>query len=211
MSSRKTLCLFWGILVLGGLTACGTRLPDLPTSAPKQPYTSDPSQYEYLIGPGDSLNVFVWRNPEVSSSVSVRPDGKITTPLVEDLPAINKTPTQLARDIESVLSEYIKNPVVTVTVGNYVGPFNEQIRIVGQAANPRTIAYRQNITLLDVMIEVGGLTDYADGNGARVLRVVDGKQVAYRARLDDLVKDGEVGANAELLPGDIIIIPEAKF
>ena len=203
-----------GLFVVFGavlLSACGSNLPTLPKAAPVNPNTTDPEAYQYLIGPGDSLNVFVWRNPEVSSSVTVRPDGKITTPLVEDLQASNKTPTQLARDIEKVLGEYIKNPVVTVTVGNYVGPYAEQVRIVGEAIRPQSLPYRQGMTLLDVMIAVGGLTEFADGNDAKVLRVINGVQESYAVRLDDLIRGGDVDANAELLPGDILIIPESSF
>lgn len=168
-------------------------------------------QYEYLIGPGDSVNIFVWRNPEVSGSFTVRPDGKITTSLVEDIPVSGKTPSQLARQIETVLGQYIKSPIVTVSVGNFVGPFSEQVRVIGEATNPQAVNYRQNMTLLDLMIQVGGLTEFADGNGAVLVRVENGLQKEYEIHLDDLIREGNIQANADILPGDIIIIPEDWF
>ena len=169
------------------------------------------SDYEYLIGAGDSLNIFVWRNPEVSGSFVVRPDGKITTSLVEDIHVSGKTPTQLAREIEKVLGQYIKSPIVTVSVGGFVGPFSEQVRVIGEAANPQAINYRQNMTLLDVMIQVGGLTEFADGNGAVLVRVENGLQKQYEVLLDDLIREGNISANVDVLPGDIIIVPEDWF
>lgn len=167
--------------------------------------------YTYQIGPGDSVNIFVWRNPEISNTVTVRPDGKITTPLVEELQASGKTPNQLAREIEEVLSTYIKEPIVTVIVGNYAGPYSEQIRIVGEAANPQAIAYKESMTALDVMIQVGGLTEFAAGNNARIVRVVDGKRKEYRVRLKDLLRKGDIRANVDMKPGDVLIIPESFF
>jgi len=169
------------------------------------------ADYEYLIGPGDSLNIFVWRNPEVSGTFEVRPDGKITTSLVEDIQVSGKTPTQLAREIEKVLGQYIKSPIVTVSVGSFIGPFSEQVRVIGEAANPQAINYRQNMTLLDVMIQVGGLTEFADGNGAVLVRVKDGLQREYEISLDDLIREGDISANVDILPGDIIIVPEDWF
>lgn len=166
---------------------------------------------EYLIGPGDVLQVFVWRNPEISVTVPVRPEGKISTPLVEDMMAAGKTPTRLARDIERVLSRYIKSPVVTVIVTDFVGTFGEQIRVVGQATNPRSLAYRSNMTLLDVMIEVGGLTEYAAGNRAKIIRKVGERETKIAARLEDLLQQGDIRANVKMMPGDILIIPEAWF
>lgn len=200
-----------GAILGAALAGCADDIQPLPTAPQAQPATTDPAKYNYLIGPGDNVSVFVWRNPDVSASVTVRPDGKITTPLVEDLPASGKTPTELAREIEKVLGNYIKDPIVTVTVSGFIGPFSEQIRVVGEATKPQTLSYRQNMTLLDVMIAVGGLTAFADGNDASIVRVVDGKQQQFAVRLEDLVKDGDISANAELLPGDIIIIPEAWF
>ena len=166
---------------------------------------------EYLIGPGDNLQVFVWRNPELSTTVPVRPDGKITTPLIEDVIASGKTSSQLAREMEQRLTLYVKNPVVTVSVTQFVGRFSEQIRVVGEAAKPQAFAYRENMTLLDVLIDVGGLTVFANGNKARVIRVKDGKQTQFDVRLDDLVKQGDISANIVMAPGDILIIPESWF
>lgn len=165
----------------------------------------------YLIGPGDSLNIFVWRNPDLSTSVPVRPDGRITIPLVEDLQASGKTPTQLARDIEKALAKYVKDPLVTVMVTGFVGPYSQQIRVVGEAAQPQALPYRDRMTLLDVMIAVGGLTEFAAGNRARLIRIVDGEQQVMELRLDDLLKDGDISANIPMLPGDTLIIPESWF
>ncbi|UVW30487.1 polysaccharide export protein [Massilia sp. H6] len=166
---------------------------------------------EYLIGPGDSINIIVWRNPEVSMSVPVRPDGKITTPLVEDLPAAGKTSTQLARDIEGALAKFIQQPVVTVVVTNFVGNYSEQIRVIGQAAKPQALPYRKDMSLMDVLIAVGGVTEFASGNRASVIRTIDGKQQKMQVRLDDLIKDGDVSANMMMRPGDILVIPESFF
>jgi len=165
----------------------------------------------YIIGPGDNINVFVWGNADLSATVPVRPDGKITTPLVEDVQASGKTPSQLARDMEKQLARYIRNPVVTVIVTGFVGRYSEQVRIIGAAAKPQALAYRENMTLLDVMIAVGGLTDYASGNSARLFRRIDGKQKQYALRIDDLLNGGDISANVDILPGDIIIIPESWF
>ena len=166
---------------------------------------------EYLIGPGDTLQVFIWRNPELSATVPVRPDGKITTPLVEDVVASGKTSSQLAREMEQRLALYVKNPVVTVTVMQFVGLFRQQVRVVGEAIKPSSLAYRKNMTVLDVLIDVGGLTEYADGNKARIVRVVNGKQQQIGVRLDDLIKSGDITANMKVMPGDILIIPESWF
>lgn len=168
------------------------------------------ADYRYLIGPGDTLSITVWRNPELSMTVPVRPDGKISTPLVEDLPAIGKDPNSLARDIEAALGKYIREPIVTVIVTNFVGPYGEQIRVIGEAGKPQTLPYRQKMTLLDVMIAVGGLTDFADGNSATILRTTESNK-QYSVRLKDLVKRGDVSANVEMRPGDVLIIPQSWF
>jgi polysaccharide export outer membrane protein len=165
----------------------------------------------YRIGPGDVIEIFVWRNPELTISLPVRPDGKISTPLVEDMQAANKTPSQLARDIETALATYVKSPVVTVMVTGFAGPFADQVRVVGEATSPQALPYRENMSILDVMIAVGGLTEYADGNRARIIRVVDGQERQFRVRLHDLVKRGDISANVQMLPGDILIIPETVF
>ena len=157
------------------------------------------------------MDVIVWRNPEVSMAVPVRPDGKITTPLVEDLPASGKTSTQLARDIEQALSKYIQQPVVTVVVTEFVGPYTEQIRVIGEATKPQALPYREEMTLMDVLIEVGGITDFAAGNKARIIRNIEGKQQQFRVRLDDLIRDGDISANVPMRQGDVLVIPESFF
>lgn len=167
--------------------------------------------YDYRLGPGDTVSIHVWRNPEVSQTVPIRPDGKITMPLVQDLPASGKSATQLADEIQKRLSKYIQDPVVTVTVTNFVGPYSEQIRVVGQAAKPQALAYRQGMSLMDVLIAVGGLAEFAAGNSASITRTVDGKQHKIPVRLNDLLKRGDVSANMAVRPGDVLIIPESFF
>ncbi|MCP5264920.1 MAG: polysaccharide biosynthesis/export family protein [Burkholderiaceae bacterium] len=196
--------LLFATLLAAVLGACAS------VNAPPAPKKAVVPDYRYLIGPGDQLNVVVWRNPELSGVVPVRPDGKITAPLIEDMVAIGKDPTELAREIEDRLRKYIQNPVVTVVVRNFVGPATEQVRVVGQATRPRALPYRQGMTLLDVMIAVGGLTDFAAGNRAVLIRKTeDNKQ--YSVRLQDLLKGGDVSANVEMAPGDVIIVPESWF
>lgn len=176
---------------------------DTPTASPTS---------EYLIGAGDTLSVFVWGNKDFSVDVPVRPDGKITTPLVEDITAVGKTPTQLAREIEQRLERYIKRPVVTVLVTEFVGTSFQQIRIIGEASRPRAIPYRSGMTVLDVMIAVGGLTEFAAGNRAKIVRTgPDGASQEIEARLDDLLQDGDISANVIMRPGDILIIPQSWF
>ena len=165
----------------------------------------------YIIGPLDSLQVFVWRNPELSTSVTVRPDGRITVPLISDLPAAGKTPTQLADDIKVKLAEYIQNPNVQVIVNSFNGPFSQQVRVVGEATRPQAIPYRANMTLLDVMIAVGGLTEFAAGDKAKLLRTDpnSGEQKEFAVRINRLLKKGDASANVRIEPGDVIIIPES--
>lgn len=169
------------------------------------------SSSPYLVGPGDTLNVVVWRSPELSMSVPVRPDGKITTPLVEDLQASGKTTTQLAREIEQVLRRYVQNPVVTVIVTNFAGPYSQQVRVIGEVGKPQALAYREKMTLLDVMIAVGGLTDFAAGNRASILRSEAGKSQQFGVRLNDLIRGGDLSANVEMRPGDVLVIPQSYF
>lgn len=190
-------------LLMSGCAATA-QMPSAADMTPSSPH-------DYLIGAGDVVSVTVWRNPEVSMSVSVRPDGKITTPLVEDLQAAGKTPTVLARDIEKALSKFIQQPVVTVIVTSFVGPYSEQIRVIGQAAKPQALPYRQGMSLMDVLIAVGGVTEFAAGNRANIIRVVDGKQQKLPVRLNDLIKDGDISANTPMRPGDILVIPESFF
>jgi polysaccharide export outer membrane protein len=182
---------------------CATRYPPAPASAASP-------DYQYVIGPGDTVNIIIWRNPELSMSVPVRPDGKITAPLIEDMPALGKDSTTLARDMEKALAKYIRDPIVTVIVTGFVGPYSEQIRIIGEAARPQTLPYRQRMTLLDVMIAVGGITDFADGNRASILRTSEGNR-QYSVRLRDLVRRGDVTANVDMKPGDVLIIPQSWF
>ena len=195
----------FGVAALGG--CYGT--PELPTADLLEKARAQ--QSEYHIGPLDSLQIFVWRNPDLSTSVTVRPDGKISVPLIEDLDVTGKTPTQLARDIEKALAVFVQDPIVTVIMSGFLGPFEDQVRVVGEAARPQALPYRDGMTLLDVMIQVGGLTDFAAGNRARITRVVDGRQQQFRARLDDLIRDGDISANVKILPGDVLMIPEAWF
>lgn len=180
-------------------------------SHPPAPQVAATPDYRYLIGPGDNVNVIVWRNTDLSYSAPVRPDGKISFPLVEDLPAIGKNPTALARDIEKALSKYIRDPVVTVVVTGFVGPYSEQIRVVGEASKPQALPYRQNMTLLDVMIAVGGITDFADGNRATLVRPDASGNKLYTVRLKDLLRRGDIGANVDMKPGDVIVIPQGWF
>ena len=177
---------------------------------PPAPATLEQSDYTYVIGAGDTVNIIVWRNPELSMSVPVRPDGKVAAPLVDEIVAQGKTPVQLAREVEGVLSKYVRDPVVTVMVSGFVGPYSEQIRVVGEAARPQFLPYKSKMTLLDVMIAVGGLTDFAAGNNARILRTAENNK-QYAVRLKDLIRRGDVSANVEMRPGDILIIPQSLF
>jgi len=192
------------VLLLLGAMGCAT------TSYPPAPSQAAIGDYNYHIGPQDTVNVIVWRNPELSMTIPVRPDGKITTPLIDDLEAHGKTPTELERDMEKALGKYIREPVVTVIVEKSVGPVDEQVRVIGEVTKPEVLSYRKNLTLLDVMIAVGGLTDFADGNAARIFRVSEGGKL-YSVRLRDLLKRGDITANVEMRPGDIVIVPQSWF
>lgn len=183
----------------------------LKTNVATKQLSPSKSNNVYLIGPGDGLSVFVWGNPDLSATVPVRPDGKITTPLIEDVEASGKTPTQLARIMEQRLSRYVKSPIVTVTVTSFIGRYNDQVRVIGEASKPQALPYRENMTVLDVLIAVGGLTEYADGNKARITRIIDGQQKQIKIRLSDLIKKGDITANVQMRPGDILIIPESWF
>ncbi len=202
---RTFLCAA-GIAVAFAIAGCSSAPP-----LPPAPAASALPSGEYRIGPGDKLNIFVWRNPELSVTVPVRPDGRLSIPLVEDVVAINKTPSGLARDLEKRLAKYIKEPVVTVIADGFVGPFTEQVRVIGEAAQPRAIPYRTDMTVLDAMIEVGGLTRYAAGNDAVIVRTVNGEQNTYSVHLASLIRDGDVSSNVALQPGDILIIPQRLF
>ena len=191
------------ILASISLAGCATQGPPPPTTGAEAP--------PYIIGPGDTLQVFVWHNQDLSISAPVRPDGKISLPLVNDVVAAGKTPTDLASDVQTQLKKYVNDPVVTVIVSSFNGPFSEQIRIVGQAEKPQSLSYRSGMTVLDAMIAVGGLTQYASGNRAKLVRTTNGKEVAYSLRLSDLLQDGDITANTPLQPGDMIIIPQTYF
>jgi polysaccharide biosynthesis/export protein len=187
------------------LAACGSP----PTSPPVD--ASAENGTNYLIGPGDALDVFVWRNPKLSAKIPVRPDGKISVPLVEDVPAVGKTPTQLARDLEERLKKFVRDPIVTVMTTTFVGDYVQQVRVIGEAQQPRALSYRANMSLLDVMIQVGGLTKYAAGNRAVLIRTVNGEQNTYPVKLDSLIKYGDVRYNFPMQPGDTLIIPQSIF
>jgi polysaccharide export outer membrane protein len=193
------------LLIAGG---CGRAAAQRPAAEPA-PAGQTESSMDYLVGPGDLLQIFVWDHADLSSSVQVRPDGKISTPLVEDLQAAGKAPTALARDIETVLAEYVRSPVVTVIVQGFVGAVQQQVRVVGQAVAPKALQYRQGMTVLDVIIEVGGLSEFASGNRARIIREVDGKRTEIRVRVDDLLNKGRTDRNVPMLPGDVLVIPES--
>ena len=203
VTSARGLMLTALLVLLSACASTGGKYPAAPTLAASP-------DYNYIIGPGDNINIIVWRNPELSMSVPVRPDGKVSTPLVDELVAQGKTSIEVARDIEKLLSKYVRDPVVTVIVTGFVGPYSEQIRVVGEAAKPQFLPYKQQMTVLDVMIAVGGLTDFAAGNDATILRSADGNK-QYSVRLKDLIKRGDVSANVEMRPGDILIIPQSLF
>lgn len=205
----KILTLMVSVLVI---TACATsNTVPMQGGAASLAEEGEASSPVYVIGPGDSLNVFVWGDNELSTEVVVRPDGLITTPLVEDLPASGQTPTELARKLEERLSKFVKSPKVTVSVTNFVGRYTEQVRVVGQAAQPQSLPYRDGMTLLDVIISVGGLTEFAAGNKATIVRKSNGETKQFRVRLDDLIRDGDISANTRMMPGDVLIIPETWF
>ncbi len=200
---------FVGFLIAGlALAGCSTQspYPQLPESEGNAQYST-----KYRIAPGDSVEIFVWRNPDVSKTVTVRPDGFLTAPLLEDIPAAEKTPTELARDIEKELSTYLRDPLVTVIVNGFIGAYEDQIRVVGEAAKPQALLYRDSMTLLDVMIAVGGITDFADGDKATIVRMENGERKQYNVRVESLIRDGDITANVDMKPGDILIIPESWF
>lgn len=187
------------------VAACGST-----SNHPPAPLAVDQPAARYRIGPLDTLNIVVWRNPELSSTITVRPDGYASMPLVEDIMAAGMSPAELSREIERVLSKLIREPTVSVIVNSFQGLYSDQVRVVGEAARPQTVPYRQNMTVLDVLIQVGGMTDFADGNSAVLVRGSEsGKQ--YSMRLKDLLRRGDISANISILPGDIIIIPQSWF
>ena len=199
-----------GLALLSGC-AGASGVPELPPASFVQ--QDEAPGEDYIIGPLDQLTVFVWRNPELGAKVQVRPDGRITTPLITDMAAVGKTPTQLADDIRKQLAEYITDPRVSVIVDDFAGTYSQQVRIVGATEKPASVPYRANMTLLDAMIAVGGLNEFASGNRARLVRYdrATDRQREYRVRINDLLKDGDSSANVKLAPGDVIIIPESMF
>jgi polysaccharide biosynthesis/export protein len=193
-----------------GFVIFSTGCSSLSGRYPLAPAQAETQNHRYKIGPLDTLSIQVWRNPELSTTITVRPDGRISAPLVEDLVAAGRTPADLSRDIEKALGKFIRDPVVTILVSGFQGVFSDQIRIVGEASRPQSVPYRQDMTILDVMVQVGGLTDFADGNGAVLVRGSEkGKQ--YRIRLKDLLKRGDISANVPVKPGDIVIVPQSFF
>lgn len=193
-------------LICDGFASSGIATAQEPSAPESKPSVAS----EYIIGPGDTLQVFVWRNPELTTTVPVRPDGKISTPLVEDMVAIGKSPSKLARDIETVLAEYIRQPQVNIIVSNAISTYS-QVKIIGQVTNPQAIPFREGMTVMDAVLAVGGLGTYAAGNRAKLLRTVDGSEKEFKIRLTDLVNKGDLSQNLELRPGDVIIVPESRF
>ena len=191
------------------LAGCAGKSPPVAISAADAAATA--KQDVYVIGPGDQLNIFVYDSPQLSMAVPVRPDGRISTPLVPELMAAGKTPSQLAQDLTERLKEFVKDPNVTVIVSGFVGPLNRQIRVIGEAADPQAVPYRDHMTVLDLMIMTKGLTRYAAGNRAVIVRHIGDKQETIHVHLDDLLKDGDIDQNVEMQPGDTLIIPQSWF
>lgn len=207
---RRYAVLFVAAIVMAGCSAVGIGGGQLAT-APATTSDAANSAPDYLVGPLDQLEIFVWRSPELSTNVTVRPDGRISTPLVEDMVASGKTPSQLATDLEGALREYVKSPEVTVIVSNFSSTFDQQVRVLGEAQEPTALPYQAGMTVLDVMVAVGGLTEFAAGNRAVLIRGKNEDRNSYRLRLDDLLRKGKISANAPVLPGDVILIPESVF
>ena len=205
MTYRDIRLLLGGLLLWILAISSGAAQERADTATPQQ------APGAYVIGPGDTLQVFVWGNPDLSVTVPVRPDGRVSTPLIQDLNAVGKTPTQLEREMEQALSEYVRSPQVSVMVQGFVGAFDRQVRVLGQVVQARAVPYRESMTLLDVILEVGGLTDFAAANRSRVIRTQDGKRREFRVRLDDLLNKGRIEENMVMQPGDIVIVPEAIF
>jgi len=203
---HKSVTILIGVAVL---TSCSSGRPTYKAS--EIPETVSSNSPGYAVGPGDTLQIFVWDHQDLSTEVQVRPDGKISTPLVEDLQAAGRTPTQLARDIEGVLKEYIRTPVVTVIMQGFVGEGAQQIRVVGQAVAPSAIQFKQGMTVLDVMIAVGGLSEFAAGNKAKIVRKTADGEVEIKVKLDNLLNEGDVTQDIEMRPGDVLIIPQSFF
>jgi polysaccharide biosynthesis/export protein len=198
--------MFAGLLLVLATWVAGAQAASAPEPAPQAPVVSS----DYIIGPGDEIQVFVWRNPDLTVTVPVRPDGKISTPLNEDMPAVGKTPVVLARDIEKVLAEYVKSPQVNIIVTKPASAFS-QVRVIGQVLRPAAVPYREGMTVLDAVLAVGGLTNFAAGNRTHVVRIIGGKQTELKVKLDSLVNSGDMSQNLPLKPGDVVVVPESRF
>lgn len=198
-------------LFAAGCSSSGLLDSSQLAAAPEDPAAAAAAAPEYLIGPLDNLEVFVWRAPELSTKVTVRPDGRISTPLVEDMVAAGKTPTILAKDLEGVLRQYVKTPQVTVIVSDFTSTLDQQVRVLGEAQRPVAMPHQAGMTVLDVMVAVGGLTEFAAGNKAVLIRGKGQDRQSYRIKLDDLLRKGDISANVPVLPGDVILIPESIF
>ena len=207
---RAVAAIAWVLLAGLGAPALAAQDPPPEGSSTSVAGGATAVDSQYVIGPGDSLQVFIWRNAELSATVPVRPDGKISTPLVEDMIAVGKTPSQLARDIEAVLAEYIRSPQVNVIVTNAVSTFS-QVRVLGQVSTPQAVPYREGMTVLDAILAVGGLSEFAAGNRGKIVRVIGGKQQEIKVRIGDLVNKGDVSQNVPLKPGDVLVVPESRF
>lgn len=198
----------------------GALAQDAPAPAPAAAAAASPGQApaapgagvtaSYIIGPGDTLQVYVWRNPELTTTVPVRPDGKVSTPLVEDMVAVGKTPSQLARDIEKVLGEYVRSPQVNIIVTQPVSTFS-QLKVIGQVARPQSLAYREGMTVIDAVLAVGGLAPFAAGNRAKLIRTENGKTHEIKVKLDNILNKGDLATNVALQPGDVLVVPESVF
>jgi len=204
----KRVRIAWMLVAAGLVVACGGGGGTSATTVAQEDVADID---DYVIGPGDSLQVFIWGHNDLSTTVSVRPDGEISTPLVEDMQAAGRTPTELARAIEEALREYVRTPTVTIIVQQFVGEYERQIRVVGQAAQPQALNYREGMSLLDVMIAVGGLSAFASGNKAKIVRKQGGEEVIIKVRINDLLNKGRMDQNVKMMPGDVLIIPESFF
>ncbi len=212
--SRFLACVLGLLMVANSFAATkaqpAANAPSSGSAAAQEAPAESKVSNDYVIGPGDTIQVFVWRNPELTQTVPVRPDGKITTPLVQDMIAVGKTPTQLANDIETVLAEYVRSPQVNVIVTQPTSAFS-QVKVIGQVLRPQSIAYRDGLTVLDAVLAVGGLGPFAAGNRAKVVRTENGKTHEIKVKVGALVNDGDMRQNISLKPGDVIVIPESRF
>jgi polysaccharide export outer membrane protein len=209
MRRPSELMLALWLVVIPLIISCTSSLPAQAPAAPGQAQVKAVAD-DYIIGPGDTVQVFVWRNPELSVTVPVRPDGKISTPLVEDMVAVGKTPPKLARDMEGVLAEYVRAPKVNIIITTAASAFS-LVKVVGQVAHPEALAYREGMTVLDAVLAVGGLTQFASGNRARIVRVENGHETVIHVKLADLVNSGDVKQNVPLKPGDVLVVPQSIF